>query len=99
MNEGWDYVDYKYRKFVQPKRKTSGLYEACGWGRIIFQDKKTLVSLKVSEKNIGEEKGLKIQKKKQKQKQIGNKRFIEGKCDNIQNRSIIRSIMKKSNLY
>ena len=100
MNEGWDYVDYKYRKFVQHKRKTSGLYEACGWGRIIFQDEKTLVSLKVSEKNIGEEKRVENTKQnKTKQKQIGNKRFIEGKCDNIQNRSIIRSIMKKSNLY
>ena len=70
MNEGWDYVDYKYRKFVQPKRKTSGLYEACGWGRIIFQDEKTLVSLKVSEKNIGEEKRVENTKNKNKNKLV-----------------------------
>lgn len=56
MNEGWDFVDYKYRKFVQHKRKRSGLDEACGWRRIIFQDEKTLTSLNVSEKNIGKEK-------------------------------------------
>ena len=93
MKVGWEYVDYKYREFVQYKRKRSGLDEECGWGRIIFQDEKTLASLNVNKKNIGKEKGLKIQKK------IDNIRFIEGKCDNIQNRSIIMSIMNKSNLY
>lgn len=93
MNVGWEYVDYKYREFVQYKRKRSGLDEECGWGRIIFQDEKTLASLNVNKKNIGKEKRVENTKKK-----IDNIRFIEGKCDNIQNRSIIRSIMNKSNL-
>lgn len=57
-------MDYKYRKFVQHKRKRSGLDEACGWGRIIFQDEKSLVSLNVSEKNIGKEKRVENTKKK-----------------------------------
>lgn len=93
MNVGWEYVDYKYREFVQYKRKRSGLDEECGWGRIIFQDEKTLASLNVNKKNISKEERVENTKK------IDNIRFIEGKCDNIQNRSIIRSIMNKSNLY
>lgn len=92
MNVGWEYVDYKYREFVQYKRKRSGLDEECGWGRIIFQDEKTLASLNVNKKNISKEERVENTKK------IDNIRFIEGKCDNIQNRSIIRSIMNKSNL-
>ena len=64
MNVGWECVDYKYREFVQYKRKRSGLDEECGWGRIIFQDEKTLASLNVNKKNIGKEKRVENTKKK-----------------------------------
>ena len=63
MKVGWEYVDYKYREFVQYKRKRSGLDKECGWGRIIFQDEKTLASLNVNKKNIGKEKRVENTKK------------------------------------